>query len=505
MHTANQNPLRLVAWSAFFILLLFLSVSKYLSLHSTFYDLGFYHNLIYRFSVSTPWAFLFNTHANLFIAPYGILYRLFNSPLILLFIQAAAITGAGYLLIGYCFKLSKINYWYLFCLYLLYSPVWYNALFDFHFEHLFILFCAIFFTIIQYDSAKMKLAAFVLCLGICMIKEVFAFSAFTMGLYLIVRKKWCLTGFIISFFAVCYIYFMVIRVIPFFSSGHGPAALWNMSFGYLGDSLPEICKNLLVHPWIIIENGIDAWGKGLYFIALFGPFVFLPVLSPLELLPAFPQLLISLLSTNPNHYSFQNQYTAGLIVPCFIAFAHACRFLNSSRLQLWKKPVLKIIMAFSVLIHIVFSPSPISNFFWNSDSWFYHYTAYHSTIRDDRIKHVIENVIPGDNDVVVSIQNSLNHALLAERKYIFCFPTGVYKPGITLSWDGSIFNPGKVETFSKIADFVVIDLQRPLFIADKGENPETNVEFNKLVARMRLSHSIAFEEDGFIIFKRQNI
>jgi len=84
--------------------------------------------------------------------------------------------------------------------------------------------------------------------------------------------------------------------------------------------MKEVFLNLLTHPWLLITETLSDWRKLLYIIAIFGPFLFIPFLSPLELLPALPQFFISLLSHNPNHYALSSQYTAGLIVPVFVAF-----------------------------------------------------------------------------------------------------------------------------------------------------------------------------------------
>jgi len=318
----------------FFVIILFMVLVKYISFHTTFWDLGWQDYIVYNIIPGQSWQFLFRGHAHIFSLFYSFLYKFLPSPVLLITCQILAIVGAGLLVSGQWTvdggqKSNRLQT-ILIILYLLYFPVWYNCLFDFHFEHLFVLFCAIFYWLVigqwSVDSRQKpnrlpsKTLVFLICVLCCLVKEVFALSAIMMGVYVIVRRRWLVCGLLIVLFSCLYFIFVECYAIPYFTAGKEAPAIWHSAFGYLGSNMKEVFLNLLTHPWLLITETLSDWRKLLYIIAIFGPFLFIPFLSPLELLPALPQFFISLLSHNPNHYALSSQYTAGLIVPVFVAF-----------------------------------------------------------------------------------------------------------------------------------------------------------------------------------------
>ena len=344
-----------------------MTVLKYLYFHSSFFDLGIFDHLSYIFSKNIHYKPPFHVHAHIFSLLYGFLYKFLPSPVLLITCQALAIVGAGFLVSGrwtvvggqslvsgqwsvdsrqkpnrlqttdYRLQTNNRLQTILIILYFLYFPVWYNCLFDFHFEHLFVLFCAIFYWLVigqwtvdggqkpnrlQTTDYRLpsKTLVFLICVLCCLVKEVFALSAIMMGVYVIVRRRWFVCGLLIVLFSCLYFIFVECYAIPYFTAGKEAPAIWHSAFGYLGSNMKEVFLTLLTHPWLLITETLSDWRKLLYIIAIFGPFLFIPFLSPLELLPALPQFFISLLSHNPNHYALSSQYTAGLIVPVFVAF-----------------------------------------------------------------------------------------------------------------------------------------------------------------------------------------
>ena len=65
-------------------------------------------------------------------------------------------------------------------------------------------------------------------------------------------------------------------------------------------------------------------------------------------------------------------------------------------------------------------------------------------------------------------------------------------------------------THERYADYVVLDLQRPWFIVDRGcdwlygacRNPEMAAKFLRLVDETRRHYDTVFERDGFMILRR---
>jgi len=513
-----------------FLLITLMAILKYFSLHSTFYDLGIFDYLLFynaNFNFIPP----FRVHAHLFVIFYTFLYKIFPSPVLLIICQSIAIFGAIWLII----KISKnllnncqlFNPILIFLLFLLYPPIWYNCLFDFHFEHLFIFFCALFYWLIlgkKSSSWIFKLIVFFVCILCCLVKEVFALSAAMMGIYVIIKKRWWITGILIVLCSLLYFLFIELYAIPYFSDGKDAASMWHGAFGYLGNNMKEILLNLLTHPWIIITETFSNWKKVFYLIAIFGPLLFIPLLAPIELLPALPQLIISLLSHLPNHYNISNHYTAGLIVPIFVAFIiglpKAKRIFNNFFQN--EKLFLKIILFSSLLFHILLSPSPISQKFWRNEVWLYNYRAYIPTDRDNMIKKAIKKYIPKNPDISVATQNSLNWAYLAHRKHYFCFPKGVTEPAKVPDFSNKNFkqflkhitnSKSQTPNYKLIyADLVLLDFKRLWFINDIGCNKWKNNQcYNKtfsqkflnLLKETKKRYNLIYEKDGFMIFKRK--
>jgi len=548
----------------FFVTILFLAVMKYISFHTSLWDLGWQDHVVFNIIRDHQWRFLFYGHAHLFGLFYGFLYEFIPSPILLITCQTLAITLAGLFITQKWPKAVEynshqaqiINYQLqaiLIVLYFLYFPVWYNCLFDFHFEHLFVLFSAMFYWVVIYNSPSVprlqkhqpatnyqlptKIAVFFICLLCCLVKEVFALSAVMMGVYVIIRKRWWITGSLIVICSLLYFVFVEYYAIPYFLAGKDSASIWQEAFGYLGSNMKEILLNLLTHPWLIITEFFSDWGKVFYFIAIFGPFLFIPLLSPLELLPALPQFFISILSHSPKHYTISHQYTAGLIVPVFMAFimglSKADKLVNSLWLFISGKrettinyqpqnhKLLTGILMSSLLFHILLSPSPISQMFWRNKVWSYGWQAYIPTKRNKMIKEAIKKYIPADPNVVVSTQNSLNWSYLAHRKYYFCFPTGVTEPAKVPDFSNKglrqflkYITNHKLQTpnYKLIyADYVLLDLKRLWFIKDMGCNKwkdgqcydqTFSKKFLNLIKETKKKYSLIYEKDGFMIFHR---
>jgi len=278
-------------------------------------------------------------------------------------------------------------------------------------------------------------------------------------------------------------------------------------------------------------------GKMIYCLTLFGALAFIPLFSPLELLPAVPILGISLLSRLDNFYGIGHHYTAGLIAPMIVAFALGYPKAENAFSMLTRRFVIdekarKIfswgILGWMVFVHILISPSPISRLFLTNKVWSYGFEAYIPDVRDKMIKDALKKYIPADPQVPVSSQNTLNWGHLAHRKYYFAFPGGVTEP---------VGTPDFAKKISKKiwAEYVIIDIKRPWFLVDKGcgwqtgepvllsdedverlglkENPgplkwvscasqEFREDFLDAIVQTKKVFDVVFEQDGFMILKR---
>jgi uncharacterized membrane protein len=114
-----------------FVLIATMSALKYYNLHSSVFDMGVYINNFYMISEGY-WERLFSSH----IQPLGIFWSLSytilpadTAPIFILTGQAALLTLPIIGLHRYYGLTPTIAF-------ILYFPLWYNGLFDFHIDHL---------------------------------------------------------------------------------------------------------------------------------------------------------------------------------------------------------------------------------------------------------------------------------------------------------------------------------------------------------------------------------
>jgi len=334
-----------------FITLAGLAVLKYLSLHSSFFDLGIFTGLFYKLSRYGEWWRLFGGHAQPLMPIYAAVYKVLPEnfvPLAVIVLQAFFLTLPG-------FWILKRYGRFPFLLFALYFPLWFNALFDFHMDHLAVPLLFWFYFLVEDGRYKLAVLPAVL---LALVKEPFALQTASCGVWLVVRGLWfvvvnsswmvvsgwwknkplttnhkqpttnykppttnyqqIMIGLFLFLFGLCYFYLLVSYVFPALTGKKG--YLSTSAFSWMGNSLREIILFITTHPLTILKEVLRTPEKFFYLVAVFGPFLFIPFLAPLYLIPAVPILAISLLSHNPNHYGYAHHYTAGLIAPIFMAF-----------------------------------------------------------------------------------------------------------------------------------------------------------------------------------------
>lgn len=465
-----------------------MSILSYLSFHTAFFDLGIYDHAIWNIAERGDLSYLSWGHFRPIVWIYSFFYRLFPSAIVLLLLQTLAI-GLSAVPLYYISK-NKLGHGFygllIVIIYFLYSPVEYNNLFDFHVDHLIILLMFLGFYFLERNK---PLAFFLVCLPGLFLKEPLILSIGFMGLYAVIRYRMYKSGGILFLAAVIF-FLLVVNGVMLYPGGSSyvGVALHKGPFSYLGNNIFQVARNLLLHPWIMISEAVDVWKMG-YLTFLFLPLLFIPLISPLSLLPAFPALAISLLSRLPNHYWIQYQYTASLIAPLFIALVHGLKLLNGKEeyLRAWFKKYLRIraprgqllkaslwsILIVSLYYNVVLSPSPISVLFWKELMRNYHKSSYVITERDGVLNDAIRRFIPRDSSVVS--QNTVNNSYLAHREEYYCFPEQI-----------------------ESADYVVLDQKRAQFVRDKVDEEKYEQEFNGLLS----THQILFSYDGIYIFAR---
>lgn len=523
----------------FILVLAFIAMPqlKYYSIHTGVADLGFFLAGIYK--VNTQWPHIFYGHVQPYMYLYGIAFKFFPynfAPFALLALQSIFILLAITLMRKYYGNLAAIAL-------LLYSMIWSNNLFDFHFDHISILLLSIFFVGCKTKRYGMAMISAIL---LCFVKEIFALQAAACGIYIIivshkdstVFKTWMrhFISLLVTCFAFLWFYISIKFLLPYFSDG-GKTPLDSGAFSWLGNNIKEIISSVVFHPIQILEDILFTPKKVFYVVALLGPFIFIPLLRPLPLMVASPIFMVSMLSHQSNYYDYAAHYSAGLIIPIIVAYVEGtvlvkkwfyffCKKVNlckevysSNNFDIFNLFLISWLLFFQVLLGV----SPISRLFWSDKIWSSSYKAYISSSRDSIIREAIEKYIPLSDNLIISSQNNINHVRLAMRQNYLLFPGGVTEPHHLTNWNEKTFNNfldfvnGKTDfekTIPKLAyaDYVLIDTKRPYFVYDLGCDTTYAVCSNKSMERLFLestqvlesSYSLLYDYDGFKIFLRNN-
>ncbi len=470
-----------------------MSILRYLSLHTSIWDLGAFDHHIWNIAKLGDLKWLAFGHFNPILGVYALFYKLFASAIVLLIAQTLTI-GLSAIPLYYIAKRKLGNGYYgllVVTIFLLYAPVQYNNLFTFHPDHLIILFMFLAFYFLEKNNV---LGFLLISLAGLFVKETLILSISMMGLYAIIRHRMYKSGGVV--FAGSLFFFFVVTsvIIPAATGGVYEGGNYGGgfegSFSYLGSDLFEIAKTLAFRPWILVREAANVWKMG-YVVFIFIPLLLIPLLSPLSLLPAAPALVISLLSRLPNYYWIQHHYTASVIPPVFISLIYGLKFLTHRqgwlgiglqkllKVHLSKDEVLRItlltLLVVSVYYNIALSPSPISIFFWKKvDSAFYNRSSYVITKRDQRLDQAIRRFVPSESSV--SSQSSVNNSYLAHREEYHAFPGGV----------------GEV-------DYVVLDRKRPHSVVDRIDEKGYEKEFERVLN----TYEVVFFYDEIYILRRK--
>jgi hypothetical protein len=477
--------------TALAVALLLLPLAKIFSLHSFFFDLGVFENITYRIAIIAEWQLAFYAHAHWFAPVYSWLYGMFPfavAPYFLVGAQAVLLVLPVYLFY------RRFGIFVAF-IYVAFSPLWINAHFDFHFDHLVIpLLMGFYLALLDRRIGWAVLSATLLMF----VKEPFALQTAACGVLLLwasfrgssiwvepldqISRRWLVAGAMWLLGAgLGYFYFAMYYLLPYFAPEGWGGPLGGGAFGWLGQGLGEILQTVITKPHHVIWDIITTPGKLVYLGVVFGILGFVPLLRPVFLIPAIPLLAIAMLSRLPNYYDYNTHYMAGLIIPVMFAFVHGLpraeriweRFIAWVRRQSliiesgdWKGYVglkahlqakggtgLFAILGFCVRTpqnqkfffnvlflgwilfgHIMLSPSPISRLFWSDKVWSYSWHAYVPTERDALTKAAMKKFILADPDVSVTTQNTLNYSHLAHRKVYLPFPMGIAEPQKLMDW-----------------------------------------------------------------------
>jgi uncharacterized membrane protein len=186
---------------------------------------------------------------------------------------------------------------------LLYPPLQFAVLDEFHPVTLAIPFLLFAFTFLEEDRPWLAVPFLVLA-ALC--KEHIPLVIALMGLYFALRKRrrWPL---LVTLGEGAYFLLAVGVVIPHFNAG-APSAFLDRYEGGDG-SMRSLAAGLFAHPLRTVRTVLEPSGIA-YLAKLLWPFGFVSLASPLTLLISLPELLLNLLSSKPQQRSIAYHYVA---------------------------------------------------------------------------------------------------------------------------------------------------------------------------------------------------
>lgn len=337
---------------SFIIIFSHLSIKRYRTLNSYYYDLGIMNQVVYntahgRFLEMTNQDLKKNVsrlaiHFDPILAIFAPFYKIYEGPEVLL-IGQVIILGLGALAVFLISQkiLKKQLISFIFALtYLLYFSIQRAVLFDFHSVTLattFFLF-ALYFNLVKKNNWY-----YVFIFLSLMTKEHVGLVVFFLGTYLLFIKKEKKTGIITAILGIIFFIVTVYFIIPYFRGSE------HFATGYFIDiksRLPDIMK-----------DGIN------YFKLLASP-LFYSLFSPLTLLISLPEWAINILSINSNQRSIYFHYNS--IIVAFLFYSLILGFKNFNKII--KNRILReivFLIFISVNIYSIYSYNPFPYFVKN--------------------------------------------------------------------------------------------------------------------------------------------
>ncbi len=347
----------------------------------------------------------------LLLAP---LYRLWPSPVLLLIVQTLALALSAWPL-----HLTLVRWlgdeWAAAALtwaYLVYLPLHYVNMFDFHPTAL----MPVFLTTAVYAAERRRWRLYSLALlGALASRADAALVALGLGLLFAWRRR-TRAGLLTFTAGVLWLLLDFGLVIPLAEAAYGPdpLGLIGQRFGRFGETPAEIVVNVARNPRLVAELLLDR-EKAQTLFDLFVPVGGLALLVPAWLAPAAPVALVNLLADSAWQGTVRAHYFAPALPFIVLAAGAAVWRFDPERLHPVRRRGLALyVLASAFLVGYFFSPFPPGRAFFleRYAVWSPHHEA---------IRRVLAQVEP---DSALSAQSDLlPHA--ANRQYVYLFPNGV--------------------------------------------------------------------------------
>lgn len=399
-------------------------------------------------------------HADFILILLAPFYLLWQDPRMLLLLQTVIIALGAFFIFNLSEKVVKDkNIAFILSLgYLLYPPLNYANLYDFHPVALATTFLMASFYFL-YEEKYTRFIIFALLAGLT--KEEIWLTTSLMGLYALFIKKKKILGLIVSAVSIAVFYYLIWIAIPTVRGSEHFALSYYSDFG---QSPGGIIKNVLLEPektiGIILQKN-----RIFYLLKIFSPLGFIPLLSPL-LLFSLPDLVLNLLSSNASLHQIYYQYTSAITPFVFISAVFGIRNL--------KKLIPKIpnyFYAFFLTLTVFYTSYLIGPMPWSKNP------NIDMFILPVRNRKIIDNFISDiPQKYTIAATNNLG-SHLSHRQKIFTVPVGIDK-----------------------ADIIMFLLN------DKYARPSLAFQ-KKMAAKMKRDKKYieVFKENDFIVFEKRDL
>ncbi len=368
---------------------------------------------------------LLDAKLELILVPLAALYRLWADPRLLLVIQTLALAAGViplYALIDEgCAQAQRspgqdgtaglaVVPLFIAAAYLLYLPLHYVNMADFHTSALMVLPLVAAWR----SMTRRRWGSYYVWLGIALICRIDAAFAILMlgavvavsqkgqrrhGLYtLALAAAWLVVDFSLVVPVVQHVY------------GSGAGNLVARRFGMMGSSVGEALHTVLTRPGLVLSQ-LTGREKLQPVVELLAPLGFGPLISPLAFLPALPVLVINLLAQSVWQNSIHAHYMAPVIPFLWIALGEGLVSLTHRGRQRWAITLAVFVLINTFLVSLALSPFPPGKDFRLAE--FYQPSSYVQNLR------AVVALVP-DGASLCAQSDLLPH--LSQRRDVSLFP-----------------------------------------------------------------------------------
>lgn len=299
-----------------------------------------------------------SAHADFILILIAPLYRIWADPRLLLVLQPLVVAIGAFFIYGISNHILKNkNFSLIFVLaYLLYPALDNSLLYDFHA----VVLATTFLLGTYYYLLKRRLVPFLIfgiLAGIC--KEHIWVVLGVLSLFYAyknhIKKRDQIIALIFSIYSFAAFFGLIWYVIPYFKKGQHFALSYYSDFG---ESPTQVVKNIFLNPFKTVGDILTPT-KLQYLFKLIMSVGFLPVLAPLMLIFAIPELMINLLSQNTQLTQIIYHYTATITPFIFISSIYAVSSLSA---KFKGKYLIAFLLFFTLLGAYELGPLPFARY-----------------------------------------------------------------------------------------------------------------------------------------------